>query len=204
MESKMDYKRISGLGLLFAALLFGFLISTAYYSTRDVEQAPTWWRGLRMTGTVTDVTPDSIKIKLEDGKEMSFKIDKLTKISLTGRIELKKDAWVTVIYKKFNNPDEIPIAKWIREIEKAGADTGAASSVTPAAPSAQPTGATVNTETPVAVPTLPEATTNKSPVPEKSLPGAIMTEAPGTVSSSPGMEPTTPPGATETNKPSGI
>ena len=119
----MDSKRIVGVVMLCAACLFGVLISTAYFSTQEMDEVPYWWKGMRVTGTVMDITKDTIKVRLEDKKEMTFSINPLTKISILGRTSLENGNLVRITYKPLNEKTTPQPARWIREISKQG-DTG--------------------------------------------------------------------------------
>ncbi|MHC9541942.1 MAG: hypothetical protein AB9903_20740 [Vulcanimicrobiota bacterium] len=131
----MDSKRIVGVVMLCAACLFGVLISTAYFSTQEMDEVPYWWKGMRVTGTVMDITKDTIKVKLEDKKEMTFSINPLTKISILGRTSLENGNLVRITYKPLNEKTTPQPARWIKEISKQG-DTGE-NSASPA-PTASP------------------------------------------------------------------
>jgi len=123
----MDSKRIVGVVMLCAACLFGVLISTAYFSTQEMDEVPYWWKGMRVTGTVVALTKDTIRIRLEDKKEMTFTLNPLTKISLLGRTSLENGNTVRITYKPLNEAATPPPARWIKEIS----DSGASASSTP-------------------------------------------------------------------------
>jgi hypothetical protein len=161
----MDSKRIVGVVMLCAACLFGVLISTAYFSTQEMDEVPYWWKGMRVTGTVMDITKDTIKVKLEDKKEMTFGINPLTKISILGRTQLDKGDSVRITYKPLNETTTPPPARWIKEISPKGSTSQPSSapsstapggsSVSPspekstaATPSDSPGGAVIPTEKP--------------------------------------------------------
>lgn len=118
----MDAKRVAGIILCCAACLFGFLISTAFYSTGQVEQIPYWLKGHRLSGTITSLNEERIEIEYDINNEekatRSFAINKLTKITLTGDIALKEGTFVKITFKKLNRPDDLSIAKWIIELKK--------------------------------------------------------------------------------------
>jgi hypothetical protein len=129
----MDTKRIIGVAMLLAACLFGILISTAFFSTQEADEIPYWWKGLRITGTVLEVSNSSIKISVEGSKEMAFDINSLTKVALQGHSQVEKGALVRITYKpiKGNAPS---IARWIKELpQQAGKKQGGGAISSPGA-----------------------------------------------------------------------
>jgi hypothetical protein len=164
----MDSKRIAGIVLLCAACLVGFLISTAYYSIQEEDRVPYWWKGLRLTGVITNVTPESISIKIETGEIKKFSIDSLTKINLMGNIGLQKGNIVRITYKNINSPEGIGIARWIREIpESAPSPSGTVSTSPGTEPAASVTPTPAGSETP----TTGKASASPPAAKESTAPG---------------------------------
>ncbi|GEM_PF-1867688 len=130
----MDSKRIVGVVMLCAACLFGVLISTAYFSTQEMDEVPYWWKGMRVTGTVIDITKDTIKVKLEDKREMTFAINPLTKISILGRTRLENGNSVRITYKPLTETTTPPPARWIKEIPKQGSTGEQSATPAPTSP----------------------------------------------------------------------
>lgn len=137
----MDVKRIAGIVMVCAACLFGILISTAFFSTQDPDEVPYWWKGVKVTGTLTEINDKYITIKLQDDKEMSFEMNSLTKISLHGKSSLSKGDLIRISYKPIKSTDVAPIAVLIREIEPSKTETPAPqASESTAVPSPSPSG----------------------------------------------------------------
>jgi hypothetical protein len=116
----MDSKRIVGMVMILAACLFSILLSTAFFSTQDTDEIPYWFKGLRATGKVVETGKDRITIKLEEGKEMTFQFNTITKIVLLGNVQLAPGALVMINYKNFTDSSVPPLARRIKQLPEEG------------------------------------------------------------------------------------
>ncbi|MDQ7825006.1 MAG: hypothetical protein RDV48_19555 [Candidatus Eremiobacteraeota bacterium] len=174
-EAKMDSKRIVGVVMLCAACLFGILISTAFFSVQEADEIPYWWKGYRITGTITELARDHIKIRIENGKEMDFEINAHTKVSLMGRIQLDKGVLVRITYKAIKDEKVPSLARWIRELPSQSEPAGTSSlPKAPASPTSSASPAQTSPESSVPI-TAPAATPITAPA---ATPAAAPAAAP--------------------------
>lgn len=111
----MDVKRILGFVILLAAcLVFSFLASFVFFSAYDVEDMPTFWKGLKFSGTISNVGEKQISVKDDKGIEKPFAINELTKIFLRGGTNLTEGAFVSVTYKEVRGQTPEYLARTIR------------------------------------------------------------------------------------------
>jgi hypothetical protein len=169
----MDSKRIVGMVMILAACLFSILLSTAFFSTQDTDEIPYWFKGLRATGKVVKTAKDRITITLDQGKEMTFQFDTLTKIVLLGNMQLTPGALVMINYKNFTDSSVPPLARRIKQLPEDGTrpvpppSPKGQSSVEPAAAGSPETSHTPSPEPPTGPPPGPSATTQESGTPGK-------------------------------------
>jgi len=97
MPAAPNVNRVLGFALLLAATGVTWMVTWLYFTEQDPEDSPYWWRGLSYTGRVERVTPTTITIQADNGRQ-SFAITSMTRVVLVGQVTLQPGVTAQVKY----------------------------------------------------------------------------------------------------------